>query len=371
MSIDILALVNPGVRELKPYQPGKPIEELRRELGITDIIKLASNENPLGFSSTITPQILAAAKELNRYPDGSGYMLKQAIQQQRRIQVNQITLANGSDEIFTNVLRVFAMAEAQHEVIISQYAFAAYAIAARSLAIKVVEVAAQNWAHDLTAIAQAVNAKTRVIFLANPNNPTGTYFNNTNFYNFMRQIPSTVIVVLDQAYYEYVIDAVVDYSDGLALLAEFPNLIVTNTFSKAYGLAGIRVGYAISSPLIAELLNRVRLPFNVNSVAFAAAAAALADQVHIKRSIQVNQIGMQQYQIFFKQMGLSYIKSVGNFISVNVGVAADKVYNEMLRAGIIVRPLLPYQMPQHLRITIGLETENDRCMQALKKILAK
>lgn len=363
---DEMLAANSGVKSLKPYQPGKPIEELQRELGLSNIIKLASNENPLGPSRSALDNLEKALPEVNFYPDGSGYLLKQEIAKQRGVKEEQLILANGSDEIFTNVLRVFA--NQQDEVIVSEYGFAAYKIAARSFNHQVIEVKAKQWGHDLSAILASITEKTKVIFLANPNNPTGTYFKKQQFTSFINEVPQNIVVVLDQAYYEYMLGSD-DYPDGVNFLASHTNLIVTHTFSKAYGLAGLRVGYAVCSAQIADLLNRVRLPFNVNSIALQAAKNALTDKEHLNKTIKCNSLGMQQYIQAFDDMKLTYIPSAGNFITVDLNQPAQQVYKSLLTKGVIVRTLEPYNMPNHLRISIGLTEQNKRCIEELKQIL--
>ena len=361
-------LAVPGVRALTPYQPGKPIEELQRELGIKDVIKLASNENPLGPSTKALQAIREALDELARYPDGNGFVLKQALANRYQLQSDQFTLGNGSNDLLDVIARTFAMPG--DEVLFSQHAFAVYPLVTQAIGAKAVVTPALNWGHDLEAMAKAVSDKTRLIFLANPNNPTGTWFNKAALDTFLQQVPARVMVVLDEAYFEYACELEKGaYPDGLQLLSKHNNLIVTRTFSKAYGLAGLRVGYAVSHSGIANLLNRVRQPFNVNSLALCAAPAALADQAHLTATLELNCLGMQLYQQQFGQMGLEYIPSLGNFISVNVGENAMGVYAALLRAGVIVRPIENYAMPGFLRFSIGSEVENTRALAALKEII--
>ena len=365
LNYDELAV--PGVRALTPYQPGKPIEELQREYGIKDVIKLASNENPLGPSPKALQAIQNELHELARYPDGNGFKLKQALADQYSLEMEQFTLGNGSNDLLDVIARTFVLPG--DEILFSQHAFAVYPLVTQAIGATAVVTPANNWGHDLCAMAEAITAKTRLIFLANPNNPTGTWFGQQALESFLQTVPQRVMVVLDEAYFEYASQHASIYANGLGLLDSYPNLIVTRTFSKAYGLAGLRVGYAISQPQIANLLNRVRQPFNVNSLALCAATAALSDQVHLTASIELNNNGMQYYQEAFAQLGLNYIPSLGNFISVDVGDNVADVYDALLRAGIIVRPIENYAMPGFLRFSIGTETENTRAIAALQQIL--
>jgi histidinol-phosphate aminotransferase len=362
-------LAAPGVQKLTPYQPGKPIEDLEREYGISEIIKLASNENPLGPGPKALRRISDNLAELSRYPDGNGFALKQAICHKFKLQPRQITLGNGSNDVLELIARAFVTPD--NEVIFSQHAFAVYPIVTQAVGARAVVTPARDWGYDLEAIAAAITDKTRVIFIANPNNPTGTWLTRDALRSFLENVPEHVLVVLDEAYYEYASDpglGIADYPDGLQWLNAFPNLIVTRTFSKAYGLAGLRVGFAVSHPEIADYLNRVRQPFNVNSLALLAAEAALDDVSHLQKSVASNATGMKQYQTALAEMHLDYIPSAGNFISVRVGQAAD-VYEQLLRRGIIVRPVANYGMPEYLRISIGSEAENERCLAALGNIL--
>ncbi|WP_150048862.1 histidinol-phosphate transaminase [Methylomonas rhizoryzae] len=355
----------PGVQQLVPYVPGKPVEELQRELGLTEIVKLASNENPLGVSPKVAEAINAAVPELTRYPDGSGFSLKSALSVKFGVQAEQITLGNGSSEILELAMRTFVGIE--HEVIFSQHAFALYPILSQAAGAKVREIPAKNYGHDLTAMAAAVNDKTRLVFIANPNNPTGTLLSVQDVERFIAGLPSTVICVLDEAYYEFVLPTL--RSDALAWPLRYPNLIVTRTFSKAYGLAGLRVGYGISSLEVADLLNRVRQPFNSNLLALVAAEAALADDDYLARSVDCNNQGMLQLIAAFENLGLTWIPSSGNFVAVDLKRDAGPVYQALLGKGVIVRPIANYQMPNHLRISIGTERENQVFISALGEVL--
>jgi len=364
MAFDAFKLAVPGVRSLQPYIPGKPIEELEREYGVTNVIKLASNENPLGPSPKALAAAQAALTEIARYPDGGGFALKRALAKKLGVLPEQITLGNGSNDILEFAARTFVTA--QDEVVFSQHAFAVYPIVTRAVDARAVEVPARDWGHDLAAMHAAITARTRLIFIANPNNPTGTWLRSDELREFLDNVPESVVVVVDEAYFEYVEESA--YPDSIAWLARYPNLICARTFSKIYGLAGLRVGYGVSSPTVADLLNRVRQPFNVNSIAQAAALAALDDSAHLDEARRVNTDGMQQLVKGFEQLGLAYIPSAGNFVCVEVG-EAGRVYENLLRAGVIVRPVANYGMPRHLRVTVGLVNENQRFLDALKKIL--
>ena len=358
----------PGyVRAIAPYQPGKPISELARELNLEpeSIIKLASNENPLGVSPLAKAAMQQAIADLARYPDGNGFELKQAIVKTFGVSMLQVVLGNGSNDVLDMAARAFLSPGV--EAIYSQHAFAVYPIATQTIGAKGIEVPAKNFGHDLDAMLKAVTAQTRMVFIANPNNPTGTLLRGEELLRFLRAVPASVIVVLDEAYNEYLEPGL--KTDSIGWLAQFPNLVVTRTFSKAYGLAGLRVGYALGHPDVIDLMNRVRQPFNVNSISLAAAAAALEDIDFVRRSYELNANGMRQITQGLEKLGLSYIPSFGNFISVNVGDAA-KVFQQLLRRGVIVRPVAGYGMPNHLRVSTGLESENQRFLDALKASLA-
>ena len=349
----------PNITALKPYQPGKPIEELERELGLSNIIKLTSNENPLGPSKSVLSAIVQASKELTRYPDGNGFSLKAALAKHVQLTSDQITLGNGSNDVLELLERTFV--SSNDEVIFSQYAFAVYPLVTQAIGAKAVIAPASDFGHDLDAMTTLISEKTKLIFIANPNNPTGTALAPKQVETFLKQVPESVIVVLDEAYVEYT----TQQFNTVAWLAGYPNLVITRTFSKAYGLAALRVGYSLSSPEIADCLNRIRQPFNVNSLALVAAVAALADKDYIEQSRQLNEAGLKQYVTGFEQLGLTYIPSKGNFITVDVKRNADSIYQSLLQQGVIVRPIANYGLPQHLRISVGLGEENQRCLDAL------
>lgn len=367
----VTELAAPGVRTLQPYQPGLPLEELARRYGVTDAVKLASNENPLGPSPRVAEAVREVLPELARYPDGGGFRLKGALSGRLDVSPEMLTLGNGSNDVLELAARAFVTAE--DEVVYSQHAFAVYPLVTRAIGASGVEVPARDWGHDLAAMREAVTDRTRMVFVANPNNPTGTWSEAADLKAFVAAMPEHVIVVVDEAYSEYAghpEHGVAGYPDAAQWLAEYPNLVVTRTFSKAYGLAGLRVGYAISSPEVADLMNRVRQPFNVNSAALAAAEAALADTDHLEKGIAVNAEGMAALTAGFERLGLSYIPSAGNFVSVDVGRPADAVYERLLHHGVIVRPVGGAGMPNHLRISVGLAAENERCITALERVLA-
>ncbi len=367
MPVNYQTLAVEGVQGLSPYEPGKPIDELARELGLdpAGIVKLASNENPLGPSDSALAAIREALPELGRYPDGNAFVLKRALSAHYGLEQSQLTLGNGSNDVLEIIARCFA--GPGDEVIFSQYAFAVYPLATKAIGATGVQVPAVNWGHDLDAMTDAVTERTRLIFVANPNNPTGTMHSAEAIESFLARVPEQVLVVLDEAYCEYMDGE--GSPDGLALLPRFPNLIVTRTFSKAWGLAALRVGYSVSSPEIANVLNRVRQPFNVDSLAQVAAAAVLDDKDYLEQSRRVNREGMAQLEDGFRKLGLEWIPSAGNFLAVDVGEQAAAVNQSLLEQGVIVRPVGGYGMPRHLRISIGLPEENRRCLEALGQAL--
>lgn len=366
MNCDFSKLATPGIAGLQPYQPGKPIEELERELGITDIIKLASNENALGPSPSVM-DALTAITDLYRYPDGNGFALKRALSEFHSIGPEQITLGNGSNDILEFAARAFL--NDRYSCVFSEHAFAIYPLVTQAVGALGIETPANNYGHDLPAMLASITDDTRLVFIANPNNPTGTCLHTNALRQFMDNVPGHVIVLIDQAYFEYAGDA--DYPNCIRWLDDYHNLIVTRTFSKAYGLAGLRVGYSVSHPDLADLLNRVRQPFNVNSIALQSAEIALRDQEHVDRTFRFNDDGMAQLVSGLDSMGVHFIPSSANFISIDMEQTAMPIYEQLLREGIIVRPIASYGMPNHLRVTVGLERENDRFLTALSKILSK
>lgn len=354
-----------GVAELRPYIPGKPIEELQRQYGVRDVIKLASNENPLGPSKAALAAVAQSAKELTRYPDGNGYALKIALAEKVQLAPEQITLGNGSNDVLELIARAFA--GAGDEIVYSEHAFAVYPIVTKAIGATGVTAAAKDYGHDLAAILNAITPRTKLVFIANPNNPTGTWIEPSEIKAFLEKVPENVLVVLDEAYVEYL----EQQENTVAWLQDFHHLIITRTFSKAYGLAGLRIGYALSHPEVADLLNRVRQPFNANSLAQAAAVAALGDENYLQQARETNTAGMKQLLDGFEKLNLNYIPSKGNFITVNVHRNAAEVFDDLLYEGVIVRPVANYGLPQHLRVSIGLARENERFLEALTKVLGR
>jgi len=345
---------------LNPYQGGKPIDELKRELGLEYVIKLASNENPLGASSNVKRAISSALKEIHRYPDGNGYDLKIALSKHLGVDIATISLGNGSNELLELIARVF-VCKSTDEVIFSQYAFAVYPLVTQALGATAKIAPAQEFGHNLDAMLEIIGDETKLIFIANPNNPTGTLLTDNEIYNFLSKVPTRIPIVLDQAYYEYL-----DTRDqAMDWLNVFDNLIITRTFSKAYGLAGLRVGYSVSRPDIADYINRVRAPFNVNHSAQIAAIAALNDVNYLQESVRSNRQGIKQLEECFKSLNLNYIKSSANFIAVEFDNALE-TYEKLLKEGVIVRPI---EILNFLRISVGTAEENIYLIQALKKIL--
>ena len=354
------------VRAISPYQPGKPITELAREFGLAEssIVKLASNENPLGVSPRAMQAMQEALPDIARYPDGNGFVLKEAISRRFGVDHAQIVLGNGSNDVLELAARAFLQPGV--EAIYSQHAFAVYPLVTLAIGATGIKVPATNFGHDLAAMRAAITPITRMLFIANPNNPTGTLLPKAELLAFLREVPKQVLVVLDEAYDEYLPDAL--KAESIGWLAEFENLIVTRTFSKAYGLAGLRVGFALAHPTVADLINRVRQPFNVNSLALAAAAAALQDADFVARTRALNDAGMAQLTDGFKRLALDFIPSFGNFVCVRVPAAAA-VYQRLLQQGVIVRPVANYEMADYLRVSIGLESENARFLQVLAQVL--
>ena len=362
--MNLKKLINTGILNLSPYQPGKPVEDLERELGIKNAIKLASNENPMGPS----PLALKAADKIlsgiHRYPDGNALRLKEAISNEYDVGIEQITVGNGSNDIIEFVVRSFL--SAQDSAVFSKHAFAVYPLAVQTVGAEGIEVPAVNWGHDLSAMSDAIKENTKLVFIANPNNPTGTFVARDEVISFLDKVSKDVIVLLDQAYFDY---ASYENNDiDFEFINEFPNLVISRSFSKAYGLAGLRVGYSVSSAEIADFLNRVRQPFNTNSLALAAAEAALSDQDHMLKSLKMN---IEQKSLLYKgleDLGYQYIPSAGNFICFDCKQDAEQLFNKLLREGVIVRSMGVYKMPNHLRVTIGLPEENNIFLEKLAKV---
>jgi histidinol-phosphate aminotransferase len=354
------------IKAIAPYQGGKPISELAREMGlqVEDIVKLASNENPLGISPKADYAIQEALLDIARYPDGNSFDLRDAVSKKYRVAPNQLVFGNGSNDILELAARAFLTVGC--EAIYSQHAFAVYPLVTQATGATGVVVPAKNYGHDLTAMLNVITTKTRIIFVANPNNPTGTLLGKAELLAFLKQVPKSVLVVLDEAYDEYL--SVDNKSEAIVWLREFDNLIISRTFSKAYGLAGLRVGFGMCHADIADLMNRVRQPFNVNSIAQVAAIASLADDDFVERSYALNQAGMAQLTHGFNKLGLEYIPSFANFVSFAVKNAGE-VNQKLLKKGVIVRPIANYGMPDYLRVSIGLYSENARFLEVLEQIL--
>ena len=355
------------IRAIAPYQPGKPISELERELGITGIVKLASNENPLGASPKALAAAHAALDEIALYPDGNGFALKDALVRRYGVAHDQVVLGNGSNDLLELAARAFLTVG--DKAVYADHAFAVYALATQAVGAVGISVAAKDFGHDLEAMRTAAVAQgAKIIFIANPNNPTGTFLSGDALHEFLGKLPADILVVLDEAYNEYL---PVEYRyDSVSWLREFPNLIISRTFSKAYGLASLRVGYALGYPQVIDMLNRVRQPFNVNSVAQAAAVAALQDADFVQRTFALNRRGMAQITAELSKLGLEYIPSFGNFVSFRIADAMV-VYRRLLELGVIVRPIANYGMPGWLRVSIGLEVENEKFLSVLKQILGE
>ena len=372
MSCDYRALANAGVQKISPYEPGKPIETLERELGISNSIKLASNENPLGPSPQALKAITGMLPELALYPDGGGFALREAIAAKLRVSADIVTLGNGSNDVLELIARAYLAPGCS--AVFSEHAFAVYplAVMATGATPRIAKANpadhAMPYGHDLKALREAIDAHTRLVFIANPNNPTGTWLTRQALTAFLDSVPEDVLVVLDEAYSEYVGHD--DYPDAIAWLQQYPNLIVTRTFSKIYGLAGLRIGFALSHPQVADMLNRVRQPFNTNMLAQAAAIASLGDADHILRSVALNDEGLAFLTQACTERGLRCIPSVGNFLCIEVGDGA-KVYQELLREGVIVRPIASYGLPQYLRVSIGTAEDNQRFIKALDKVQSR
>jgi histidinol-phosphate aminotransferase len=360
------------IRAIAPYQAGKPIAEVAREFGLNEanIIKLASNENPFGVPESAKQAMADAVAELGRYPDANGFDLKGALSKRYDVPADWITLGNGSNDILE--IAAHALVERGQSIVYSQYSFAIYALAAQGVGAQHIVTPAKAYGHDLAAMLAAIRDDTRLVFIANPNNPTGTFIPAAEIEDFLAKVPSHVVVVLDEAYNEFL--APQDQFESAEWVKKYPNLLVSRTFSKAYGLAGLRVGFAIAQPALTDLLNRVRQPFNVNSLAQAAAIAALNDKDFLQKGAENNTAGYQQYVAAFDKLGLEYVPSFGNFVLVKVGDdagAGARVNLSLLKQGVIVRPVGGYGLPEWLRVSIGLPEENEAFIEALTIALAE
>lgn len=365
--MDLKKLVNKGIDGLSPYEPGKPIEDLERELGIKNAVKLASNENPVGPSPKIIDSIEKIVKETHRYPDGNATRLKAKISRKFNILENQVTVGNGSNDIIEFVARSFL--GPKDSAVYSEHAFAVYPLVVRAVGAMGIEVPAKNFSHDLEAMLDSIEENTKLIFIANPNNPTGSFIEQSELLNFLEKVPEEIIVLLDQAYFDY---SSFETSDlEFDVLERFPNLVISRSFSKAYGLAGFRVGYSVSSIEIADYLNRVRQPFNANSLALYAAEIALDDDQFIKKCLELN---FEQKQILFNGLqasGFECLPSRANFISFDCGEDSNDAFNKLLLEGVIVRSLRVYKMPNFLRVSVGLPEENLTFLEKIKSTLSK
>ncbi len=364
MTAKLEQLAPEWIRTLAPYPPGKPIEELEREYGIRDSIKLASNENPLGPSPRAVAAIQAALTQLHRYPDGSCYYLKRALSRKLGVSPDALLIGNGSNELIELAVRTFL--RQGDEAVMADQAFVIYRLVVQAQGGVARIVPLRHYTHDLEAMADAITPATRIVFLANPNNPTGTIFFRQEWEEFLARVPEDVLIVMDEAYFEYVDDP--RYPDSLSSHAPGRALFTLRTFSKIYGLAGLRIGYGVAPPSLVELMDRVRAPFNVSSLAQAAAVAALEDPEHVERTRAMNRAGMAYFRQEFERLGLEYVPSWANFILVRVG-SGTRVYEALLRRGVIVRPMGVYGFPEHVRISIGTPEENQRCVAALEQVL--
>jgi histidinol-phosphate aminotransferase len=359
----ICDLAPSNIRSIAPYQPGKPISELAREFGLEEarIIKLASNENPLGVSPKAQAAIRAVLEGLALYPDGNGFELKSALSRHLGVAMDQLVLGNGSNDVLELAARAFLAPS--NSAVYAQHAFAVYPLAVQGIGATGIEVPAKNFGHDLDAMLRAIRSDTRIVFLANPNNPTGTFVPAPEMERFIAAVPAHVLIVLDEAYNEYLRPDL--RADSVTWLKKYPNLLLTRTFSKVYGLAGLRVGYAVGSAAVADLMNRVRQPFNVNSISLAAAAAALDDHAFVRQSYELNLAGMAQMTGALQKLDLAFIPSFGNFVTFKVKDAKG-VNLSLLKSGVIVRPIAGYGLPDWLRVSIGTENENARFLASLK-----
>ena len=367
MKNPFLENLNQGVLGLKPYEPGLPLEQTQKKLGLEKVIKLASNENPLGPSpkalDLLKGQLNSFSSDLNRYPDGNAYDLKEAISKKYSVDMNQITIGNGSNDLIEFVSRCF-LGEGK-KAIYSQHGFAIYPLAIKSTGAVPIKSKAKNWGHDLELMKDLVDDKTKLIFIASPNNPTGTAKTLKEIKDFLNNLPEDILVFLDQAYFEYIEGT--EFDIPFSLIDDYPNLVISRSFSKAHGLAALRLGFCISNPELSDYLNRVRQPFNANSLALDLGKIALSDQEHIDKSVKVNSSGMERVKTAFDSFNYSYIESWGNFISFDAKQDSDVAFQYFLKKGVILRSLKVYEMPQHLRVSIGTEEEMDFFLKVLEE----
>ena len=367
MKNSFLENLNQGVLGLKPYEPGLPLEQTQKKLGLEKVIKLASNENPLGPSpkalDLLKGQLNSFSSDLNRYPDGNAYDLKEAISKKYSVDMNQITIGNGSNDLIEFVSRCF-LGEGK-KAIYSQHGFAIYPLAIKSTGAVPIKSKAKNWGHDLELMKDLVDDKTKLIFIASPNNPTGTAKTLKEIKDFLNNLPEDILVFLDQAYFEYIEGT--EFDIPFSLIDDYPNLVISRSFSKAHGLAALRLGFCISNPELSDYLNRVRQPFNANSLALDLGKIALSDQEHINKSVKINSSGMERVKTAFDSFNYSYIESWGNFISFDAKQDSDNAFQYFLKKGVILRSLKVYEMPQHLRVSIGTEEEMDFFLKVLEE----
>ena len=367
MKNSFLENLNQGVLGLKPYEPGLPLEQTQKKLGLEKVIKLASNENPLGPSpkalDLLKGQLNSFSSDLNRYPDGNAYDLKEAISKKYSVDMNQITIGNGSNDLIEFVSRCF-LGEGK-KAIYSQHGFAIYPLAIKSTGAVPIKSKAKNWGHDLELMKDLVDDKTKLIFIASPNNPTGTAKTLQEIKDFLNNLPEDILVFLDQAYFEYIEGT--EFDIPFSLIDDYPNLVISRSFSKAHGLAALRLGFCISNPELSNYLNRVRQPFNANSLALNLGKIALSDQEHIDKSVKINSSGMERVKMAFDSFKYSYIESWGNFISFDAKQDSDEAFQYFLKKGVILRSLKVYEMPQHLRVSIGTEEEMDFFLKVLEE----
>ena len=367
MKNSFLENLNQGVLGLKPYEPGLPLEQTQKKLGLEKVIKLASNENPLGPSpkalDLLKGQLNSFSSDLNRYPDGNAYDLKEAISKKYSVDMNQITIGNGSNDLIEFVSRCF-LGEGK-KAIYSQHGFAIYPLAIKSTGAVPIKSKAKNWGHDLELMKDLVDDKTKLIFIASPNNPTGTAKTLQEIKDFLNNLPEDILVFLDQAYFEYIEGT--EFDIPFSLIDDYPNLVISRSFSKAHGLAALRLGFCISNPELSDYLNRVRQPFNANSLALNLGKIALSDQEHIDKSVKINSSGMERVKMAFDSFNYRYIESWGNFISFDAKQDSDEAFQYFLKKGVILRSLKVYEMPQHLRVSIGTEEEMDFFLKVLEE----
>ena len=366
-------LATAAVRSLSPYVPGKPISELQRECGINDVVKLASNENPYGPSPAAIDAIRTAIDSAWLYPDGSAHELKHALAKHLAMPVERLTVGNGSNELLLMLAETFL--DAQHSAVCSQYGFAIYPLVIRATGAACIEAPAyapdapMPYGHDLAAMARAIRPDTKLVFIANPNNPTGTWVDHAALRRFIEAVPAHALVILDEAYLEFA--TLSGVPSGLPWLVDHPNLVVLRTFSKGYGLAGLRIGYAVSHPEVADAMNRYRPAFNVSNVAQSAAIAALTDPSHVQEAATRIVAERTRVAAALRALGLTFAPSAGNFLMVDCGAGAAQVYEQLLRGGVIVRPIGGYGLPRHLRISIGLPAQNDRLLELLATVVRR